>query len=98
MFKFIKYSFYALSSIALLTSQGLAQSSDPAWLDEATGQLAFEQDCEVSYFITMKESELAGRIFYEARAQCQDGRQFDVVRKGDMEPFKISKCEQTVVC
>ena len=39
-----------------------------------------------------------GQLFFEARAQCQDGRQFDAIRKGNMAPFRITKCEETVVC
>lgn len=90
--------FIALAGFILTSPNAIAQSTDPAWLEDVTIQLALEEQCDVGYFISMKESELAGQLFFEARAQCQDGRQFDAVRKGNMEPFKITKCEETVVC
>lgn len=94
----IKLISSVLVGIFLTSSNTMSQSTDPAWLEDVTLQLALEKQCDVGYFISMKESELAGQLFFEARAQCQDGRQFDAVRKGNMEPFRITRCEETVVC
>lgn len=91
-------TYLAITGLILTSSNAIAQSTDPAWLEDVTQQLALEKQCEVGYFISMKESELAGQLFFEARAQCQDGRQFDAIRKGNMAPFRITKCEETVVC
>lgn len=90
---------FAISAGSLLVALlAHAQSHDPAWLEDVTIQLALEKQCNVGYFISMKESELAGQLFFEARAQCVDGRQFDAVRKGNLEPFKITKCKEMAVC
>lgn len=69
-----------------------AQSANPAWLDNLTRQLAVEKDCAVDYFLNMKEGDLAGRLTYEARAQCADGRQFDGSLIEPAETFTISEC------
>lgn len=69
-----------------------AQSSDPAWLDNLSEQLAVEQDCAVEYYLNIKEGELAGRLTFEARAQCADGRQFDGSLIEPAEDFTISEC------
>lgn len=69
-----------------------AQSANPAWLDQLSEQLAVEKDCAVDYFLNLKEGELAGRLTFEARAQCADGRQFDGSLTEPAEEFTISKC------
>ncbi|WP_422373464.1 hypothetical protein [Hoeflea sp.] len=75
-----------------LASQALAQSSDPAWLDALSAQLASEKQCAVEYYLNMREGELAGRLTFEARAQCADGRQFDASRTEPDRTFAISEC------
>lgn len=69
-----------------------AQSSNPAWLDQLSEQLAIEEQCAVDYFLNIKEGELAGRLTFEARAQCADGRQFDGALTVPGDKFIISKC------
>ncbi|WP_340159718.1 hypothetical protein [uncultured Hoeflea sp.] len=69
-----------------------AQSANPAWLDQLSEQLAVEKDCAVDYFLNLKEGELAGRLTFEARAQCADGRQFDGSLTEPAEKFTISEC------
>ena len=69
-----------------------AQSANPAWLDQLSEQLAIEKDCAVDYFLNMKEGELAGRLTFEARAQCADGRQFDGSLTEPADEFTISEC------
>lgn len=69
-----------------------AQSSNPAWLDQLSEQLAMEKQCAVDYFLNIKEGELAGRLTFEARAQCADGRQFDGALTEPADEFIISEC------
>ncbi|MCY0094637.1 hypothetical protein [Hoeflea ulvae] len=69
-----------------------AQSANPAWLDQLSEQLAAEKDCAVEYFVNLREGELAGRLTFEARAQCADGRQFDGSLTEPAENFTISEC------
>lgn len=92
--------FLCAASVAAFVSasavSALAQSTDPAWLDVLTEQLAADEQCEVEYFLNVKEDELGGRNTYEARAQCADGRQFDASRTGTQEDFVISACEVQV--
>lgn len=75
-----------------LASQVMAQSADPAWLDELSAQLASEKQCAVDYYLNIREGELAGRLTFEARAQCADGRQFDAARTEPAAEFSISEC------
>ena len=69
-----------------------AQSSNPAWLDQLSQQLAIEEQCAVDYFLNIKEGELSGRLTFEARAQCADGRQFDGALTEPADEFTISQC------
>lgn len=98
MFRSFRHVLSIISCTIIMQTPLLAQSNDLAWLETLTDQLAIIEGCDVGYFIHVKESELAGRIFYEARAQCSDGRQFDASRTGETGSFKISKCEAVSVC
>ncbi len=71
----------------------LAQSSDPAWLDDLADQLAREKQCEASVWINIREGELAGRKTFEARVRCTDGRYFDGARTEPENEFTIAACE-----
>lgn len=84
----------AVTAVMALASASAAsaQSANPAWLDQLSEQLAVEKDCAVDYFLNMKEGELAGRLTFEARAQCADGRQFDGALTEPAEDFTISEC------
>lgn len=83
-----------VTAVMMLASVSVvqAQSANPAWLDQLSLQLAIEKDCEVDYFLNLKEGELAGRLTFEARAQCADGRQFDGALTEPAEEFTISEC------
>lgn len=74
----------------------LAQTSDPAWLDELNYQIRIDKQCEVTYLVRMSESRLGDSIAYEARVQCLDGRMFDASRIGESLPFTFKACEQQV--
>ena len=76
-----------------LPATAIAQSSDPAWLDEMNFQLRAEKQCEVSYLIRVREGTLGEKPTYEARVQCIDGRMFDATRIGETEPFTFKACE-----
>ena len=76
-----------------LTSFSFAQTSDPAWLDTLNFEMEREQECEVAYYIRIKEGMLGTKKTYEARVQCVDGRQFDASRVGEVEDFEIKACE-----
>jgi len=73
-----------------------AQSANPAWLDQLSEQLAMEKQCAVDYYVNIKEGELAGRLTFEARAQCADGRQFDGSLTEPADEFTISECGNQV--
>ncbi|WP_421851666.1 hypothetical protein [Oricola sp.] len=80
------------AAASLAATPALAQSSDPAWLDELSNQLAVEKDCAVEYYINIQEGQLGARQTYEARAQCRDGRQFDGFRTEPEILFTIEQC------
>ena len=81
---------YVLS--LLVTSGAFAQSADPAWLDELNYQFAIEEECEVLFYMWLRERPSGGQIAQEARAQCADGRQFDATRVTPDEKFTITRC------
>ena len=85
---------FMVASTIILTSIPFAhaQSANPAWVDNLSTQLAVEKDCAVEYYINIKEGALAGRLTFEARAQCADGRQFDASRTEPADQFTISEC------
>ena len=85
------------ASFAIAPGAVLAQSSDPAWLDELKDQLQFDKQCTVVYLMNMREGELGGQPTYEARVQCEDGRMFDASRTGKTGVFEFKACE-TQVC
>lgn len=87
-YKYLVAAALLVASVAPVT----AQSSDPAWLDKLSDQLAIEYDCAVEYYVNIRENELAGRKTFEARAQCRDGRQFDAARTEPAISFTISEC------
>ena len=82
----------AAAAMIFAASGAMAQSTDPAWLDTLSDQLALEKDCAVEYYVNISEGELAGRKTFEARAQCRDGRQFDASRTEPATAFTIEEC------
>jgi len=78
------------------TSFALGQSNNTAWTDKLSKQLASEKQCEVAFFTQLVEITKAGKIYYSARSQCVDGRQFDGERLGEDAPFSIKACEVNV--
>ena len=89
-----------LLTVAFLVLAGqlaAAQSNNPAWLDQLKTEIAEAKACDVTLFINIRESELAGRTLYEARVQCADGRMFDASRHEPDTHFTFEACD-TQVC
>lgn len=70
-----------------------AQTNNPAWMDDLNFQMEAELECEVAYYIRIREGELGGKQFQEARLQCVDGRQFDAERIEPEDKFDVRPCE-----
>ncbi|MCR9124117.1 MAG: hypothetical protein NXH91_17795 [Phyllobacteriaceae bacterium] len=87
---------FSAAMMAATSLPALAQSTDSAWLDAVSEQLARDEQCQVEYFVNIREGELAGRKTYEARAQCRDGRQFDAARTEPEKDFMLKICQITV--
>lgn len=87
----------AITASIALPAVAIAQSTDPAWLDTVSEQLARDEQCMVEYYVNIREGELAGRKTFEARAQCRDGRQFDAARTEPEREFSFQLC-QIQVC
>ena len=83
--------------LGLSAPGSLAQSTDPAWLDDLSMQLRSELECEPNLYINMREGVLGKNTVYEARVQCVDGRMFDASRVEPDKTFTIRACE-IVVC
>ena len=73
-----------------------AQSSDPAWLDQLRFQLILEKQCEVRFFLNLREKEEALGMSYSVRVQCDDGRMFDAERDETDTEFTITTCCRAV--
>lgn len=87
----------ALFAGVMVISPALSQSSDPAWVDDLRWQLQAEKQCEVNYFINMREGQLGAHATFEARVQCTDGRMFDASKTEPAEAFTITACG-TEIC
>lgn len=82
---------------AVFAAPAMAQSSDPAWLDDLSMQLRSEKECEPNMYINMNEGVLGANNYYEARVQCMDGRMFDASKTEPEKEFTIKACE-IVMC
>lgn len=82
--------------LGLSASGAMAQSTDPAWLDDLGMQLRSELECEPNIYINMREGVLGTNKVFEARVQCLDGRMFDASRVEPDESFTIRACEVAV--
>lgn len=85
------------TGLLLAPACALAQTDNPAWLEQLEEQIAAEEQCEVGFYIFVNEEKLGGRTVHEARVQCVDGRQFDASRSEQDPKFTISECG-TRVC
>jgi hypothetical protein len=85
-----------LAALALAGGPAIAQSNNPAWLDQLKSEIATAKSCDVTLFINIRESELGGRRLYEARVQCTDGRMFDASRQEPDPHFNFQACEVQV--
>lgn len=83
----------ASAAMALAIHGAAAQSKDPAWIDQLKTEIAADKSCDVTLFVNIRESELAGRRLYEARVQCADGRMFDASRQEPDEHFQFQACD-----
>jgi hypothetical protein len=81
------------AALTVCSSIAFAQSSNPAWLEDLGFEMERLKDCEVAYYLRIKEDELGGQPTYEARVQCVDGRQFDAIRIGDDAEYDIKECD-----
>ncbi len=77
----------------VLSGSALAQSSDPAWLDELKVQAQALEQCEIDVIVRMQEGTLGGNPTYEARIRCADGRMFDANRIGSAGYFTFKTCD-----
>ena len=69
----------------------------PVWMPELEQQLQDDKSCMLLYLVNVREYQLAGHDVVEAKAQCEDGRSFDVFRQDDQPRFDIKLCKP-VVC
>lgn len=70
-----------------------AQSENPAWIETLNFEMEKNHECEVAYYLHIKEGELGAQKTYEARLQCVDGRQFDASRIGEEGEFTAKLCQ-----
>ncbi|MCB1429801.1 MAG: hypothetical protein KDJ48_16175 [Nitratireductor sp.] len=86
----------AAAAIPFHVGTAFAQSADPSWLDDLKEQIAIVEQCEVSYYLNLREGKLGADLTFEARVQCADGRMFDASRIGENTAFTFKRCEAQV--
>ncbi len=82
----------AIAALLVCSSIAIAQSTDPAWLEDLGFEMERLKECEVAYYLKTEEGELGDKTTYSARVQCVDGRQFDALRIGEDGEYEISEC------
>lgn len=85
-----------IALLCMFAIPAFAQSTDPTWLQELEWQLLSEKQCEPEFYVSAREGKLAGRVYYEARVQCRDGRRFDASRLNPELYFTITPCGTTI--
>jgi hypothetical protein len=75
----------------------LPSGDSPAWMPELEQQLEDDKSCMLLYLVNVREYQLGNHDVVEAKAQCEDGRSFDVSRQDDQPRFEIKLCKP-VVC
>ncbi len=75
----------------------LPPGDSPAWMPELEQQLEDDKSCMLLYLVNVREYQLGNHDVVEAKAQCEDGRSFDVFRQDDQPRFDIKLCKP-VVC
>ncbi|MEM8836819.1 MAG: hypothetical protein AAGE89_01905 [Pseudomonadota bacterium] len=90
----MSYAKFILPAMLLLVplSGGQAEDGKPTWLLDLTHQLMEEQKCEVAFYVRVRDEKGDGSGNVEARARCQDGREFDAVRDDPLQQFVITAC------
>jgi hypothetical protein len=71
---------------------------DPAaaqagWEGDLTAEIELTEGCKVSYLSHVVERAVEGRQVVMAKAHCEDGRVFDVLRPDAFEPFQFNECQ-----
>jgi hypothetical protein len=80
----------AVLGLAICPS-ALAQQS---WEAILRAQLMKERSCQMVKLSDVRSYELAGRHVLEARVQCLDGREYDVIRRDTHRRFEFEPCER----
>lgn len=83
----------ALTIVFSATGTAPGQAQSTAWWDALVLQLANEEGCNITEILSSEEGILGSNVFFEARVQCEDGRQFDVSRIEPDEKFTVRICE-----
>lgn len=64
----------------------------PSWEAILRAQLMKERSCQMVKLSNVRSYELAGRHVLEARVQCSDGREYDVIRRDTHRRFEFEPC------
>ena len=70
----------------------LAAPARAEWQEELSVQLIEEHECELAFLSQVIEREIGANTVVIAKAHCEDGRAFDVLRDNDFKPFDIKEC------
>jgi hypothetical protein len=81
-----------LSALLFAISASPAFADPPQWAPSLRDHLQKTEGCNVMYMTGVKEFRLLGRDVVEARAHCEDGRDFDARRRD------AGSAWETVVC
>lgn len=63
-----------------------------AWEEDLAAQLRWDEECTVAFISGAIERTIDGEQVIIAKAHCEDGRAFDVVRRHEFEDFEVTEC------
>jgi hypothetical protein len=83
---------FALTVVAV---GALAAPAAADWREDLAAQLRWDHDCVLNLLSQVLEREIDGQLVVIAKAHCEDGRVFDVLREGEFEDFELNECTPT---
>jgi hypothetical protein len=63
------------------------------WQEDLAGEIDLTKHCKVSFLSQVVERTVDGKRLVMAKAHCEDGRTFDVLRPDEFEPFQFNECQ-----
>lgn len=83
----------ALLALAALLARPDPTAAQAGWQGDLAAEIELTEGCKVAYLSHVVERTVDGRQMVMAKAHCEDGRVFDVLRPDVFEPFQFNECQ-----